>query len=115
MDLPQILRTVLAEHEDSGTSGTTLETLQADVEARLSDISSVSCSVNVNWLLGPETEDQIPAYSESSKQLSIVSFRCMLQDTGYPPEVYLPATENAQDGAIDMSQLKERWVGWAVE
>lgn len=39
----------------------------------------------------------------------------MLQDTGYPTEVYLPATEGQTEGAIDMSQLRERWVGWAVE
>lgn len=118
MELQQILRTVLAEHEDPGASGSTLETLQADVEARLSDISTVSRPKVVTIVDSRETDSfKVPAYTESSEQLSIVSFRCMLQDTGYPPEVYLPANENAtsQDGAIDMSQLRERWVGWAVE
>lgn len=48
----------------------------------------------------------------------------MLQDTGYPLEVYLPpaqagdaeediAEENGEN--MDWSRLKERWVGWAVE
>lgn len=41
MELQKILRTVLAEHEHSEGSGSSLETLQGDVEARLSG-SSVS-------------------------------------------------------------------------
>lgn len=41
-------------------------------------------------------------------------FRCLLQDTGYPAEVYLP--EDPEDKAkVDWSKLKERWVGWATE
>lgn len=30
-------------------------------------------------------------------------------------EVYMPAGEDAAGGAVDMSKLRERWVGWAVE
>lgn len=42
----------------------------------------------------------------------------MLQDTGYPLEVYLPPGDNEEeneDGATDWTRLKERWVGWGVE
>lgn len=42
----------------------------------------------------------------------------MLQDTGYPLEVYLPPAEGAAaspDAPMDWSRLKERWVGWGVE
>jgi hypothetical protein len=41
----------------------------------------------------------------------------MLQDTGYPMEVYLPGGLQGMtpDGGMDMSKLKERWIGWAVE
>jgi hypothetical protein len=45
----------------------------------------------------------------------------MLQDTGYPLEVYMPPSESSDDldivasDNVDWSKLKERWVGWAVE
>jgi hypothetical protein len=50
----------------------------------------------------------------------------MLQDTGYPLEVYMPPSESIQEAnsrteddlygnAVDWSRLKERWVGWGVE
>jgi len=45
-----------------------------------------------------------------------VAFRCLLQDTGYPPEVYIPGDIEALSGSeIERTQLKERWVGWGVE
>ncbi|BEJ15155.1 hypothetical protein CspHIS471_0409220 [Cutaneotrichosporon sp. HIS471] len=56
----------------------------------------------------PET---IPAFSNNSRPLTLVRFRALLQDTGYPAEVYLPPDADAND----WSQLRERWVGWAVE
>ncbi|GMK57101.1 hypothetical protein CspeluHIS016_0309410 [Cutaneotrichosporon spelunceum] len=56
----------------------------------------------------PET---IPAFNKDSRPLTLVRFRALLQDTGYPAEVYLPPDA---DGS-DWSQLRERWVGWAVE
>jgi len=34
----------------------------------------------------------------------------MLQDTGYSMEVYLPDTDVG-----NMTNLRERWVGWGVE
>lgn len=61
------------------------------------------------------TSFQVAQYSEESEQLSLVSFKCMLQDTGYPMEVYMPASAGGAEGAVDMSRLRERWVGWAVE
>lgn len=40
----------------------------------------------------------------------------MLQDTGYPMEVYLPGNRDQDwDRAMDRSHLKERWMGWGVE
>ncbi len=49
----------------------------------------------------------------------------MLQDTGYPLEVYLPPLigsdgkeledDLSHERNIDWSRLKERWVGWGVE
>jgi hypothetical protein len=39
----------------------------------------------------------------------------MLQDTGYPMEVYMPTSEGSTSGEMDLSKLKERWIGWAVE
>lgn len=58
---------------------------------------------------------QIPAYDHTSKPLSLVSFRCMLQDTGYPMEVYLPGEQPQEGQEVDWSKLRERWVGWGVE
>ena len=62
------------------------------------------------------TQSQIPSFSRSSTPLTLVRFKCMLQDTGYPMEVYMqdpPAADEAKD--VDWSKLKERWVGWATE
>jgi hypothetical protein len=53
--------------------------------------------------------EQHSPYSKRSAPLSIVSFRCFLQDTGYPMEVYMPTDD------MDMSKLQERWVGWGVQ
>jgi hypothetical protein len=50
----------------------------------------------------------------------------MLQDTGYPLEVYMPPLENNESmelqagddlygNSVDWSRLKERWVGWGVQ
>jgi hypothetical protein len=40
----------------------------------------------------------------------------MLQDTGYPMEVYVSGQEQTEpEDELDWSQLQERWVGWAVE
>jgi hypothetical protein len=40
----------------------------------------------------------------------------MLQDTGYPMEVYLPVDGNdTKSDDFDPSRLQERWVGWATE
>jgi hypothetical protein len=30
-------------------------------------------------------------------------------------EVYMPASESEAEGEMDLSKLKERWIGWAVE
>jgi hypothetical protein len=57
---------------------------------------------------------QIPTFSRTSRPLDLVRFRCLLQDTGYPAEVYLPE-EQEDNGKVDWSKLKERWVGWGVE
>ncbi|WVF67427.1 hypothetical protein IAT40_002183 [Kwoniella sp. CBS 6097] len=72
-----------------------------------------------------QDESAIPAYSKSSPALSLVSFRCLLQDTGYPMEVYLPGSSpvavesesgpSQQQQQVDWTRLKERWVGWGVE
>jgi hypothetical protein len=63
---------------------------------------------------------QFPDYDPVTTQpLSICRFRCLLQDTGYPLEVYLPPGEGLEDEQedhdIDWSRLKERWVGWGIE
>jgi hypothetical protein len=42
MDTQSILRTALAEHEDSQISSISLENLTADAEAKLKDLESVS-------------------------------------------------------------------------
>ncbi|WVQ95014.1 hypothetical protein IAU59_002106 [Kwoniella sp. CBS 9459] len=69
-----------------------------------------------------QDESTIPAYAKSSPALSLVSFKCLLQDTGYPMEVYLPGShaeaseaESGPSGQVDWTRLKERWVGWGVE
>jgi hypothetical protein len=30
-------------------------------------------------------------------------------------EVYMPASESGVEGEMDLSKLRERWIGWAVE
>ncbi|TXT04340.1 hypothetical protein VHUM_04107 [Vanrija humicola] len=62
----------------------------------------------------PRADPQIPSFSPTSRPLSVVRFRCLLQDTGYPAEVYLPDEAPAGE-QVDWSKLRERWVGWAVE
>jgi hypothetical protein len=44
MDTQSILKTALAEHEDSPNSSTTLESLTAEAEASLKDLESVCAS-----------------------------------------------------------------------
>lgn len=51
-----------------------------------------------------QLEGDVPPLTRQSPHLSLVSFRCFMQDTGYPMEVY------SVDGT-----LQERWVGWATE
>lgn len=71
---------------------------------------------------------QIPYYRPGiTAPLTVCRFRCMLQDTGYPLEVYMPPAEsdgleggdsganNPYGNSVDWSRLKERWVGWGVE
>ncbi|ORX39374.1 hypothetical protein BD324DRAFT_649450 [Kockovaella imperatae] len=82
MDLRSILRTALREHDGDETEY----------------ISRIET----------ELEGDISPFSPGSSSLSLVRFDCMLQDVGYPMEVY-------SEGSDDWSDLKERWVGWAVE
>jgi hypothetical protein len=72
-------------------------------------------AVSMTRLTSPELILKVPAYDHDSKPLSLVSFRCMLQDTGYPMEVYLPGQQPQHGQKVDWSQLRERWVGWGVE
>jgi hypothetical protein len=44
MDAQSILKTAIAEHEDSQNSSTTLESLTAEAEASLKDLESVRAS-----------------------------------------------------------------------
>ncbi|RSH91377.1 hypothetical protein EHS25_009676 [Saitozyma podzolica] len=98
LDTASIIRTALREH---------------DVEAELPDDVDAFIKQTQEILKQPST---IPAYSRSSPALSLVSFRCMLQDTGYPMEVYVSGQEQTEpEDELDWSQLQERWVGWAVE
>ncbi|WWC72147.1 uncharacterized protein I206_106107 [Kwoniella pini CBS 10737] len=60
-----------------------------------------------------DLEQYIGRLGKSTEPLELVSFRCLLQDTGYPMEVYLPGEH--PEGEVDWSKLKERWVGWGVE
>lgn len=56
--------------------------------------------------------NEVPAFDHDSELLSLVTFECWFQDTGYPPEVYMPSGNHDQD---NMTQLRERWIGWATE
>ncbi|KAK8853330.1 hypothetical protein IAR55_004034 [Kwoniella newhampshirensis] len=89
-----IVKIALKEHEDSARSDTA--TFLRDIKAQLEDPASIPC------------------YSKTSPPLSLVSFNCLLQDTGYPLEVYLPGDMEATD-IVDWAKLKERWIGWGVE
>ncbi|KAL7424602.1 hypothetical protein Q5752_000286 [Cryptotrichosporon argae] len=100
LDLATIVGTALKEHAYAAAYSRSrvpdAAALVASVEAQLADPSAV------------------PAYSAASAPLTLVRFRCLLQDTGYPAEVYLPAGED-ETGETDWAKLKERWVGWGVE
>nr|XP_031861640.1 uncharacterized protein CI109_002870 [Kwoniella shandongensis]KAA5528712.1 hypothetical protein CI109_002870 [Kwoniella shandongensis] len=89
----EIIHIALKEHEDSDVD---FVSYAQKIKAQLADPSS------------------IPPYSKASAPLSLVSFHCLLQDTGYPLEVYLPGGIEASE-IVDWAKLKERWVGWGVE
>ena len=58
----------------------------------------------------------LECFSRSSKPLSTIRFRAMLQDTGYAMELYLPSDVGSSSVTpMDMGNLRERWVGWAIE
>ncbi|WWD19758.1 hypothetical protein CI109_104222 [Kwoniella shandongensis] len=83
----EIIHIALKEHEDS-------------------DVDFVSYAQKI--------KAQLADPSSASAPLSLVSFHCLLQDTGYPLEVYLPGGIEASE-IVDWAKLKERWVGWGVE
>ena len=90
------------------------------VLAQLDNSDQVSFQLHNQRKLRAElTFMQIARYSRRSRPLSVVRFRCMLQDTGYPLEVYMPgeasSSKEGERDKVDWSRLKERWVGWAVE
>ncbi|CED83757.1 Conserved membrane protein [Phaffia rhodozyma] len=96
-----ILRTALAELPAQ-------EETAADIPALLSALQDIH---------------SIPSFRPTeSAPNSIVSFRCMLQDTTSQPEVFMPVleTDEPESGStgqgedIDYSRLKERAVVWAV-
>ncbi|ODN99205.1 hypothetical protein I350_07364 [Cryptococcus amylolentus CBS 6273] len=92
-----ILLTALKEHEHRESDAhITIQEHIHRIKAQFGDASAI----------GP--------YSKSSAPLSVVSFKCLLQDTGYPMEVYLPG-DMEMSSDVDWSKLKERWVGWGVE
>lgn len=109
LPIEEILRTALREHDVDGSSSPSFN------ESSISETA-------VDSLKSPTS---IPFYQPgSTPPLTVTRFRCMLQDTGYPLEVYLPPSEEEGeeddlalgDGRdVDWSRLKERWVGWAVE
>ena len=46
----------------------------------------------------------------------MVAFRCILQDTGYPFEMYCPSpVDHPKAYEVTSDRLKERWVGWGTE
>ncbi|KAL7413860.1 hypothetical protein BDY24DRAFT_370138 [Mrakia frigida] len=101
-----ILRTALRESSSSSSSDDLI----------LSLLSTFSLSTSST------TSSSIPSLTSSSKANSLVSFRCMLQDTTYPTEIFLPLLEGEEEeeaveeeGAeIDYSKLRERGVVFAV-
>ncbi|EIW71942.1 hypothetical protein TREMEDRAFT_66633 [Tremella mesenterica DSM 1558] len=59
---------------------------------------------------------RIPPLSPRATPLSVVSFNCLLQDTGYPLEVFLPGgVTQSTEVDLDPTLLKERWIGWGVQ
>ncbi|KAJ9111092.1 hypothetical protein QFC19_001290 [Naganishia cerealis] len=107
LPVDEIVRTAVREHPDTARAPNTRRVLDAAQD-----------------VLG-QGPLRTPVYHpRNTPQLSVCRFRCMLQDTGYPLEVYLPpaqAGDAEEDSAggngenMDWSRLKERWVGWAVE
>ncbi|KAG7563056.1 hypothetical protein FFLO_01488 [Filobasidium floriforme] len=106
----EILRTALAEHDAQ--------------EGEAVDRSEVISKAFVAL----DSPGNIPYYRPGiTAPLTVCRFRCMLQDTGYPLEVYMPPAEsdgleggdsganNLYGNSVDWSRLKERWVGWGVE
>ncbi|OCF38545.1 hypothetical protein I317_07679 [Kwoniella heveanensis CBS 569] len=110
--LEEILRTAHKEHDQGHGHGEEVE-----VEVSNEEIERYIQTIKTQL----QDESAIPAYSKTSAPLSLVSFKCLLQDTGYPMEVYLPGSssdaeaEAGPSGQVDWTQLKERWVGWGVE
>ncbi|WVN87548.1 uncharacterized protein L203_102731 [Cryptococcus depauperatus CBS 7841] len=96
LPIEEILKTALKEHEFDTDE-------QVNVDEHIQRVK--------NQMSNPSS---IEPFSQSSSPLSVVSFQCLLQDTGYPMEVYLPG-EFQPGRNIDWSKLKERWVGWGVE
>ncbi|KAL1405122.1 hypothetical protein Q8F55_008745 [Vanrija albida] len=106
LSVEQITRIALRENDGQGKLLRTRNQLTpapSDVEAYITAVQAALSKPN-----------EIPAFSPSSRPLSVVRFRCLLQDTGYPAEVYLPDEAPAGE-QVDWSKLRERWVGWAVE
>ncbi|KAJ9121232.1 hypothetical protein QFC24_004907 [Naganishia onofrii] len=105
LPVDEVLRTAVREHPE-------MESGSGDARRVMEE----ACEVLAR---GPV---KTPVYDpQTTPQLSVCRFRCMLQDTGYPLEVYLPPAADADDDQdveateTDWSRLKERWVGWAVE
>ncbi|OWZ65211.1 hypothetical protein AYX15_03273 [Cryptococcus neoformans] len=96
LPIEEILITALKEHDYRDNNPVNVDEHIQRIKRQLDDPSSIR------------------PYSKSSTPLSIVSFKCLLQDTGYPMEVYLPGNVQTSDN-VDWSKLKERWVGWGVE
>ncbi|KIR34261.1 hypothetical protein I352_03498 [Cryptococcus deuterogattii MMRL2647] len=96
LPVEEILITALKEHDYRDNNSVNVDEYIQRIKGQLDDPSSIR------------------PYSRSSTPLSLVSFKCLLQDTGYPMEVYLPGTIETS-GNVDWSKLKERWVGWGVE
>nr|XP_018261035.1 uncharacterized protein I303_06752 [Kwoniella dejecticola CBS 10117]OBR83193.1 hypothetical protein I303_06752 [Kwoniella dejecticola CBS 10117] len=95
LDTREIIKIAHKEHEHQAGSHADLARFVSDVESQIKDPAVIR------------------HLSASSEPLEVVSFRCLLQDTGYPMEVYLPGEQ--AEGEVDFSQLKERWVGWGVQ
>lgn len=101
LSVEEIAQTALAEHDQAAGASSSSTTFplrtQHALQAAIPLVTSSSLS-------SPAPEPRL------------VRFRCMLQDTGYPPEVYMPpfAADEEPLSTSSWSRLKERWVGWAV-